>query len=866
MSINITLSTYDYLLEKNLLNEFIENNPEYILQSTINILINDLQKQNNISKINFINFYNSYIQFIQNYRINMEEEIIKIIFSMVKYIKHENDKLCDIIDITYNYFSNDEIYSYLFLIEIINNYNLFKNIIKPINRIIISLINKTEKNVCNNTFDIINQLIKYPNNTDILIMKIYVSNKSIDMINIAQLFLDVINYKLSSISVIYKLEHYKFKQLDKSSLLVMNSVLISGLGADADNINKITSTLLIKIIKALPNVNDLYDFVDNYLISISNRIDNIKDRITKIYYRKLNEFLLRIKGKVVQNTQFSLNNEKYINDIIYVFYRDRNYNFDDWNKYLSYFLTTDQIKNNIKNIQNNIDTIIGQDDIELTHFNLNITFGNIVLLDFSKKSLQLGNIYGIVGNNRCGKSSIFHKLEQNAIDNFFNINLIKVIMVNVSKYNDTITIGDELLLSENNKHLLDTFELNVNNRVNQLNFFMKYRFELLKAMLQNPDVIILDEPLINTDKKNAQWLSNLILNTEYMTWIITSNNYEFINNTCSHKYIIHDKKFSKCENINNSIIDSATMIYNFSNQINIKEEIPLITLENVSSSYLQNPLSISINIKSRIAILGNNGSGKTNIIKLLTGINKHISGNLFFNEVMSLGYISENIMDHLDEHLDKTPVDYMFWRYKKGYDKIRYDEDIVNITPDDFAKLRKPIIFGDQKRHINKLTGYRKLNSQNEFVYEISWLGLTQENNSYYTESQLVDMGMNTFIKNKINRFNRNKMINMNKLTPNYLFEYLNKWNIPSNDITIKNLSSSEKMRFILAATCWKNPDVLVLDEPTNHLDSTELRNLSNFIKSYHGGIVIATNNEQFARENMKIFLEIHNGIIHINN
>jgi ATP-binding cassette subfamily F protein 3 len=106
----------------------------------------------------------------------------------------------------------------------------------------------------------------------------------------------------------------------------------------------------------------------------------------------------------------------------------------------------------------------------------------------------------------------------------------------------------------------------------------------------------------------------------------------------------------------------------------------------------------------------------------------------------------------------------------------------------------------------------------------------------------------------------------MNKLTPNYLYEYLNKWNIPSNDITIKNLSSSEKMKFILAATSWKNPDVLVLDEPTNHLDSTELRNLSNFIKSYHGGIVIATNNEQFARENMKIFLEIHNGIIHINN
>ena len=75
-----------------------------------------------------------------------------------------------------------------------------------------------------------------------------------------------------------------------------------------------------------------------------------------------------------------------------------------------------------------------------------------------------------------------------------------------------------------------------------------------------------------------------------------------------------------------------------------------------------------------------------------------------------------------------------------------------------------------------------------------------------------------------------------------------------------------EKMKFILAATSWKNPDILILDEPTNYLDATELRNLSSFIKSYQGGIVIATNNTKFARENMNIFLEIHNGTIHINN
>ena len=436
-------------------------------------------------------------------------------------------------------------------------------------------------------------------------------------------------------------------------------------------------------------------------------------------------------------------------------------------------------------------------------------------------------------------------------------------MVKLNNYDDNFTIGDDLSIL-NHIDLIDKFGLSIDFKICNLNYFIKYRFELLKAIIQNPDVIILDEPLINTDKLNTKWLNELILNTPNITWIISSNNHEFINYTCTQNYMIQNNKISRCENLFESSDVANLRVNDLIYPINVRDEYPLIKLENVSNKIIVNTFSININTKSRIAILGANRSGKTNLIKLIIGLNKPLSGNVFINKTLSLGFISENNIYELLEHCDKTPIEYLYWRYKKGYDKITKCQDLINITNNDFIKLRKAHIIEDQSRLINKLTGYRKLNEQNEFLYEISWLGLSNENNSWFTQSQLIDMGMNTFIENKISRFNRNKAIDMNKLTDYHLTEYLNKWNIETSNITIGNLSSSEKMRLILAATCWKNPDLIVIDEPTNYLDNTELMNLSNFIKYYPGGIVIASNNEKFARQNMNIFLEIYNGNINI--
>jgi len=864
MNINIELDTYDYLIDVNTIKDFLNIKTNNIILLFLYKIIDDLKNNTEVSRLNFINVYECYINFQNNnFDKNTAKILLKTVFTSIKYFLNDNDKLYYIIKISYDYLSIDEIYLYMYLNEIINNYDLFINIYQEINVLISLILKKTKNGVCKNSYNMINKLLQYVNMTEEIIKQIFINSNNIDMINISHLFLDEMNLKITPKAVIIHLENYAFKNVDKSSLLLMNNILIFGLETNDCHINKITCLLIIRIINSLREIHYIDHYIDKYISVINNRINNIDDDITTSYYHKLNQFLFKINKKIIINEPSNYNKE-YLDDIVNIFNINNNYNFDEWCKYLLPYTTIDNIKRIIENSKNNKN--VQNLDLALqskhTHFNLLVEYGDKILFNFSKKSLKLGSIYGIIGHNSIGKSILFERIELDMIDNFFNKNNLIVKYIKINKYDDNFKIGDDLIML-NYINMLEKFGLSIDNIVNNLNYFMKYRYELLKVIIVNPDVIILDEPLINTDYNNTKWLNNFILNTSNITWIITSNNYEFIDSTCTINYLIHDNKLSKCDNIFESLTNHNVRLLDLTFPINFKDNTPLITIENVSNHIFKNAISFDINIKTRIAIIGANQSGKTNIINLLIGINKPLSGNITHNQLMSLGYISQSIVEELSEHQEKTPLQYLYWRYKKGFDKISNYQDIINITSNDFLKLRKTHIINGQVRLINKLTGYRKLNDQNEFLYEISWLGLSDENNSWFNETQIIEMGLNTFLENVKNKFNRHSALDITKLTDYYLDKYLNEWNIPVT-LTIGKLSSSEKMRFILAATVWKNPDLIIIDEPTNYLDNSELVNLSNFIKSYPGGIVISTNNQKFARQTMNIIFQIVNGDVNI--
>jgi len=73
----------------------------------------------------------------------------------------------------------------------------------------------------------------------------------------------------------------------------------------------------------------------------------------------------------------------------------------------------------------------------------------------------------------------------------------------------------------------------------------------------------------------------------------------------------------------------------------------------------------------------------------------------------------------------------------------------------------------------------------------------------------------------------------------------------------IDTLSGGEKERVGLAALLLRSPDLLLLDEPTNHLDFATLKWLEIYIQSHHGALLVVSHDRQFLNRTVGTILEI---------
>ncbi len=65
-------------------------------------------------------------------------------------------------------------------------------------------------------------------------------------------------------------------------------------------------------------------------------------------------------------------------------------------------------------------------------------------------------------------------------------------------------------------------------------------------------------------------------------------------------------------------------------------------------------------------------------------------------------------------------------------------------------------------------------------------------------------------------------------------------------DFPVSRLSGGQKTRLALAGTLLLQPDLLILDEPTNHLDIEMLGWLENWLKGFHGGVLVVSHDRVF--------------------
>jgi ATPase subunit of ABC transporter with duplicated ATPase domains len=128
-------------------------------------------------------------------------------------------------------------------------------------------------------------------------------------------------------------------------------------------------------------------------------------------------------------------------------------------------------------------------------------------------------------------------------------------------------------------------------------------------------------------------------------------------------------------------------------------------VDQISKSYGDNAVirkfSCEIHRGDKIAIIGNNGRGKTTLLKLLAGVLQPDSGRILLGANTDIGYFPQNHHDALNKHSDESAFDWL-----KGRKEVVFDQDARGIlgkmlfSGDDAFKPLKALSGGETARLI----------------------------------------------------------------------------------------------------------------------------------------------------------------------
>merc|ERR1711957_1115920 len=147
-------------------------------------------------------------------------------------------------------------------------------------------------------------------------------------------------------------------------------------------------------------------------------------------------------------------------------------------------------------------------------------------------------------------------------------------------------------------------------------------------------------------------------------------------------------------------------------------------------------ISVQVSLSSRVACVGENGAGKSTMIKLLVGEIEPQEGNVWKHPNARVAYVAQHAFHHIEDHLSKTPNEYIRWRFANGgEDKESLVKVTLQFTEDEIALQKKPfeLTFVDEEsgkiskvqKVVSELVGGRKMNRSKQYEYEVKYAGST---------------------------------------------------------------------------------------------------------------------------------------------
>jgi ATP-binding cassette subfamily F protein 3 len=228
----------------------------------------------------------------------------------------------------------------------------------------------------------------------------------------------------------------------------------------------------------------------------------------------------------------------------------------------------------------------------------------------------------------------------------------------------------------------------------------------------------------------------------------------------------------------------------------------MLSITNLSfyfgSRALYDNVSLHIKAKAKIGLIGANGTGKSTLLRLITGEFKPDEGEISKSGDCTIGFLNQDLLSY---ESDESILTVAMMAFEKANAIQKEIENILHQMEVDY-----------KDEHVEKLT---RLQEQFEVLDGYSLQSKAEE--------ILEGLGFST--------------------------EDLQK--------PLRNFSGGWRMRVMLSKLLLARPSLLLLDEPTNHLDLPSIQWIEKYLENYEGAVIVVSHDRQFIDNTVKTIVEV---------
>lgn len=210
--------------------------------------------------------------------------------------------------------------------------------------------------------------------------------------------------------------------------------------------------------------------------------------------------------------------------------------------------------------------------------------------------------------------------------------------------------------------------------------------------------------------------------------------------------------------------------------------------------------NLHIKPKDKIGLVGQNGTGKSTLLKIIHGDYQATTGEVQKAKDCTIGFLNQDLLSY------------------------QSDDSILNVALEAF---KETLALQDE---IDKVLKQMETDYSDEIINKLAQLQDRFESNEGYTikakaEEVLEGIGFKTADLSK----------------------------------PLRQFSGGWRMRVMLAKLLLEKPSLLMLDEPTNHLDLPSIQWVENYLKNYDGAVVVVSHDQTFLDNCISTIVEVAN-------